>query len=140
MAGVVVDASTLLALALNEPARTAVLAQLAAWSREGVSLYAPTLLPDEWASGVANAIARGRFDRDQLPEAWNEFANLSLDLQDIGDGCLDAVRIALQLRRRSAYDAAYLALAQRLGVECWTLDTGLYNNANGIGLPVKLLA
>jgi predicted nucleic acid-binding protein len=32
------------------------------------------------------------------------------------------VEIALSLKRRSAYDAAYLALAEQLGAELWTLD------------------
>jgi predicted nucleic acid-binding protein len=32
-----------------------------------------------------------------------------------------AIEIAIELERHSAYDAAYLALAERLGAEVWTL-------------------
>jgi len=49
------------------------------------------------------------------------------------------VRFALQLERRSVYDAAYIAVAQRLGTELWTLDGPLARNAASHGLPVQLL-
>ncbi|HEY2702122.1 MAG TPA: nucleic acid-binding protein, partial [Candidatus Dormibacteraeota bacterium] len=45
---------------------------------------------------------------------------------------------ALQLRRRSAYDAAYLALAEDLGAELWTFDAALVRNAGARGHPVYL--
>ncbi len=49
------------------------------------------------------------------------------------------VEIALLLERQSAYDAAYLALAESLSAELWTLDGSLYRNAISHGLPVQLL-
>jgi hypothetical protein len=45
-----------------------------------------------------------------------------------------------RLERQSAYDAAYLALAQDLDGECWTLDGRLVRNATRLGLPVRLVA
>ncbi len=39
------------------------------------------------------------------------------------------VEIAVELGRHSAYDAAYLALGERLGVDVWTLDGPLLRNA-----------
>ena len=35
--------------------------------------------------------------------------------------------------RHSAYDAAYLTLAQELHATCWTLDGRLVRNASGLG-------
>lgn len=49
------------------------------------------------------------------------------------------MEIALSLGRSSAYDAAYLALAETLNAELWTLDGPLYRNAVGRGFPVRLL-
>jgi predicted nucleic acid-binding protein len=48
-------------------------------------------------------------------------------------------RIALTLERRSAYDAAYLALAQDLDAELWTLDGALARNATSHGYPIHLI-
>jgi predicted nucleic acid-binding protein len=45
----------------------------------------------------------------------------------------------VHLGRHSAYDAAYLDLAQRLGAELWTLDGSLARNAAGLGFPVRLV-
>ena len=42
-----------------------------------------------------------------------------------------AVEVAVDLQRHSAYDAAYLALAERLDGEVWTLDGPLARNAAG---------
>lgn len=47
-----------------------------------------------------------------------------------------AVRVALALERRSVYDAAYLALAQSLDAELWTLDGPLARNAKSHGYPI----
>lgn len=49
------------------------------------------------------------------------------------------VEIALSLNRQSAYDAAYIALAETLNAQLWTLDIRLYRNAVGRGLNVNLL-
>jgi len=53
--------------------------------------------------------------------------------------CVAVIEIALSLRRQSAYDAAYLALAESLDAQLWTLDDPLYRNAIGQGFPVRLL-
>lgn len=45
---------------------------------------------------------------------------------------------ALRLQRSSAYDAAYIGLAEQLGADLWTLDGPLARNATGVGYPVRL--
>lgn len=49
------------------------------------------------------------------------------------------VQVALVLKRRSAYDAAYLNLADDLGAELWTLDGPLARNASAHGYPIRLI-
>jgi predicted nucleic acid-binding protein len=48
------------------------------------------------------------------------------------------VEIALALKRQNAYDAAYIALAEDLGAELWTLDGPLYRNAHGLGFAPSI--
>ena len=45
----------------------------------------------------------------------------------------------LSLGRQNAYDAAYLALAETLNAELWTLASPLYRNAIAKSLTVTLL-
>ncbi len=59
-------------------------------------------------------------------------------LHELEDGPA-AVGLARRLGRRSAYDAAYVALAEALEADLWTLDGPLARNAAGLGLPVRLV-
>ena len=51
----------------------------------------------------------------------------------------DRVALACRLERHSAYDTAYLTLAQELDGTCWTLDGRLVRNAARLELPVQLV-
>lgn len=136
---VVVDANLLVVLVTRDPRRPQVAARFEAWSHEGESLHAPELMPYEVANAVAGLLATGtRIDLEDLEEVWRAIRRVPVTLHRLGDGP-EAVRFALQLERRSVYDAAYIALAQRLGTELWTLDGPLARNAASHGLPVALL-
>ncbi|HEV3072123.1 MAG TPA: type II toxin-antitoxin system VapC family toxin [Solirubrobacteraceae bacterium] len=50
----------------------------------------------------------------------------------LGDGAR-VIGAAVELRRRSAFDAAYVALARELDAELWTLDGPLARNAGSRG-------
>jgi predicted nucleic acid-binding protein len=47
--------------------------------------------------------------------------------------------MAQRLELRSAYDAAYVVLAEELDTKLWTLDGRLARNASSRGLPVQLI-
>lgn len=135
---VVVDANLLVALATRSPARPAVRTKLAEWSRAGEDLHAPWLIRYEIANALAGVLAAGRLTDEQLDEAWAAAVTTDIELHDLTDGPA-VVRIAAQLQRRSAYDAAYVALATELGADLWTLDGPLARNAAESGLPVRLV-
>ncbi|MBI3978017.1 MAG: type II toxin-antitoxin system VapC family toxin [Chloroflexi bacterium] len=136
---VVVDANVLVVLASGDPRKPAAQALIRGWIETGQEMHAPTLLLYEVASGLTRLVAAGAFPVERIAEAWQTVVALPITyhpLQADGD---QVVTIALRLGRQSAYDAAYLALARRLGAALWTFDGPLARNAVGYGFPVHLI-
>jgi predicted nucleic acid-binding protein len=52
---------------------------------------------------------------------------------------VETISLAISLERRSAFDAAYVALARELDAELWTLDGPLARNAASREFPVSLI-
>ena len=89
-----------------------------------VSLKAPSLLPYELNNAVLQAERRGRINHDQADRVIESFAGLDIEL--IPQSWGESLPLARQFGR-SAYDAAYLALAERLDEQLVTGDLRLYN-------------
>ena len=136
---VVLDASLLVAVVSGDPRADAVSARLAGWLASGETLHAPALTPFEVASGLTRLVAAGAMPEGRVEPAWQAIQELPVTYQPLRDGSL-VVSLARRLERQSAYDAAYLALAQNLDGEYWTLDGRLARNATRLGLPVRLAA
>lgn len=119
------DASFLLRLLLDEEAAPQADALWEAWHQEGRRLVAPTLLYYE----VANALYRYAAHGDLSPDEVETVLDLALrmDIELVGDAGLHrrALQLAQTFSLPAAYDAHYLALAERLGAEFWTADARL---------------
>lgn len=135
---VVVDANLLVALVTRDARRAQVTAQFLAWDAAQESLHAPALMPYEIANALARLVAAGLVADADIDLAWRAVSDVPITLHPLIDGPA-AVRLAMRLGRRSAYDAAYVALASALGAELWTLDGALARNAGGTGLSVRLV-
>jgi len=135
---VVVDASLLVALLANEPETEGVARQFSAWAEADVELHAPSLARYEVANALARKAAHGDIASDDVAAVWAEFDALPINFDTLADGSA-VIALALELERRSAFDAAYVALAQRIGTELWTIDGPLARNAGGRGYAVKLI-
>jgi len=135
---IVVDANLVVVLASKDSRAGAVERHLESWLEAGENLYAPALLPYEVASGLTRLRAGGRLPAEELDTAWRLAQQIPIQLEPLSSG-LDVIRIALQLQRSSAYDAAYIGLAEQLGADLWTLDGPLARNAAGLGYPVRLV-
>jgi predicted nucleic acid-binding protein len=136
---VVVDASLLVAVVSGDPRADAVSARLAGWLASGEGLHAPALTPFEVASGLTRLVAAGAMPDDRVEPAWEAVRELPVTYHPLRNGA-SVVSLARRLERQSAYDAAYLALADELDGACWTLDGRLVRNATRLGLPVRLAA
>lgn len=135
---VVIDASVLVAFVTKESASPKVAQLLHDWASQGTPLNAPELARYEIANALAKKAANGELSDDAIDEAWGILDDLPIVYHPLHDGS-SAVRAALALKRRSAYDAAYLALAQSLDAELWTLDGPLARNANSHGYPIHII-
>ena len=135
---VVVDSNLLVALATDPGRAPAVRRQLEEWRRGADVLHAPTLLRYEVASSLTRAVVAGGLTRAEATQAWQRISMVTVQLHELID-VPAVVEVALTLGRQSAYDAAYIALAQELGADVWTLDGPLARNAENSKLPVKLL-
>ena len=134
----VIDANLLVALATRDPRRPLVAKQFRAWESAGEALHGPDLITYELANAMAGLLAAGQIAEDDIDETWRTMSAVPITLHRLIQGPA-VVRVANLLRRRSAYDAAYIALAQALDAELWTLDGPLARNARGAGLPVRLV-
>jgi predicted nucleic acid-binding protein len=89
-----------------------------------VTLLAPTLLLYEVTNAVVQARRRGRINEGQAESILAAFEGLAIPLAPVT--WQQILALALQFDR-SAYDAAYLALAGTTGQPLITGDRRLYN-------------
>ncbi|HEX5707429.1 MAG TPA: type II toxin-antitoxin system VapC family toxin [Pyrinomonadaceae bacterium] len=136
---IVADANLLVALASGDPRGGTVLSHFTDWLDHDVGIHAPALAQYEVVNALARLVVAGAFPSDKVEEAWVNINFLPIQYHHLGDA-KRAVEIALALKRQSAYDAAYIALAEELGAQLWTLDGPLYRNASALGFPVQLVS
>lgn len=124
----IVDASVLLHAFLPDEVQPNAMAVVRHHVSGRLHLKAPALLPYELSNAVWQAERRGRISRDQADRIIESFANLDIEIipQSWGEMLPLARRFG-----RSAYDAAYLTLAELLGEQFITGDERLYNAVKG---------
>jgi predicted nucleic acid-binding protein len=135
---VIVDANLLVALVSGDLRREQVLARFEFWIEQGESLHAPELASYEVANSLTRLVVAERFPLAELAAAWDYLLSLPITYHPLSQGDR-VVEISLSLNRQNSYDAAYLALAETLQAELWTMDSPLYRNAKNQGFPIHLL-
>lgn len=135
---VVLDSNVLVAMVTRDHRAESVGRYVKALGEAGEALHAPRLLRYEVANALTRKVVAGEIDIDDAARGWKQIVAMPIVLHDLDDGP-GVIEIALRLRRESAYDAAYVALAQGLDAELLTLDGPLARNATGAALPVRLL-
>ncbi|MCS6844838.1 MAG: type II toxin-antitoxin system VapC family toxin [Caldilineales bacterium] len=121
----IIDASVVLkGFFPDEVGHTHALALMRAYALEEIALLAPTLLPYEVTNAVLRAIKRDRIGFEKGQEIIAVFQELGIPTVAV------PWQRALALARaydRSAYDGAYLALAEERSDQLVTADLRLYN-------------
>ena len=125
---VVVDASVLLTSLLpDEPTHAAAKEVLrrALLPEGGLQLVSTTLLPYELTNGLWQAVRAGRIPPEEVENLLAQFEIFDIPLQPVPPKAV--LSLAKRLGYPSAYDVAYLALAEALQAPFLTADKRLYN-------------
>jgi len=131
----VVDASVALAWAL--PDELSAYADMVLARAEDEALYVPELWPREVANGLAIAFLRQRITIADEKAFIDGLSRLTIRVER--PGALDTIRNGAAAARKyglTAYDAAYVELAAREGLELATLDVRMREAARANGVQV----
>lgn len=104
------------------------------WRDEGRRVVAPRLLRYEVTNVLYRSRGQGPLRDESLAGALAGALALPIQFREDDDLHLLAVDFAARFSLPAAYDAHYLALADRLGADFWTTDRKLAN-AVGAALP-----
>ncbi|MBI2916948.1 MAG: type II toxin-antitoxin system VapC family toxin [Chloroflexi bacterium] len=133
---VVVDASVALKWQLlDEPYVRQANALRRDWRvRNVIVAMAPQLFAYEMVNGIVSALRQRRLNLSQATQALDMLTTVGVELREVAPQRVFA--LALE-HRLSAYDAAYLALAQAEGCELWTCDKPFYDSIKGASTLVR---
>ncbi len=131
---IVVDASLVLKLFLNEPDSPQVRAQWRIWDRSGELMTAPALFRPEAFSVLRRSVHRGILSENEGNGAFAAVQKLEIEIREPVSLYREAWELARRFNRPTVYDCCYLALAAIAGCDLWTSDRRLVN-AVGAMLP-----
>jgi predicted nucleic acid-binding protein len=104
------------------------------WTVTGERIVAPHLLRYEVTNSIRRYEVSGNLTTSEAAKAVEALLSLPIEYVDVSADSGRALALARQFNRPAAYDAHYLALAERLGIKLWTMDQRLVN-AVGHVLP-----
>ncbi len=120
----VIDASVVLKWYLPEEQGERALSLLEGFVSNHLHLVAPYLLEYEVINGLVVAARRGRITEEDLTEAVDGFLSLGIPLESVDRDFTRVIHFC-STYGVSAYDAGYLALAERRGIPLVTADERL---------------
>jgi predicted nucleic acid-binding protein len=129
---VVVDANILIAFGLaDEPLHAQANQILSAWQTTKEHLTAPRLFRSEITAVVRKAVYQQRITSEQGRVMLSQLLIYPMEFHEDDDLLKEAYELAVHFNRPRAYDAQYMALAERLQCDFWTADERLVNSTQG---------
>lgn len=130
---VVADSGIFLATVLNESQSQQADTIINYWIDEDIQVAVPTLFRYEIIAVLRKNVYRGLISAGEALIAQNSLLAAMRGLDFLIDDALlkRSYEFATQLNRPTAYDAQYLAVAERLSCEFWTADQKLFNAVSG---------
>ena len=125
---IVTDTSILLAVALEEPERDAIIKLT-----QETQLIAPEVLPFEVGNALSSLFRRNLLDEERVLQVWEYIQRIPIDLRTVD------IQGALQIATRNriyAYDAYFLSCASTLRVPLMSLDRKMISVARQSGIKV----
>jgi len=124
------DASFVVGL-VTHPQRDRLRRHLEAWQDGGSRLVAPALLHYEVVNAFYQYQRHGKLGAGAVDSSLAMVTSLPIEVTSDALLHQDALTLARELELPAAYDAHYLALAQRLDGEVWTMDRKLARHVEG---------
>ncbi len=108
------------------------------WVQEKREIVAPSLIYYEVANALYQYERHGKLSSDAVVEAFEASTKLPLRLYTDTALSARAMQLARSLGLPACYDAHYLALAERLGIEFWTCDDRLVKKVGSAFSSIRL--
>lgn len=133
-----VDASFIIRLMTSQDVNNSPRRYWQQWQSSQTVIVAPTLIMYEVTNGLYRYQKAGQITQEQTETLLQRA--LDLGLRFYGDAQLhqEALKLASLYNLSATYDTHYLALAERLQVELWTVDKRLFNSVSNSLSWVKL--
>lgn len=97
------------------------------WQQSNCTVVAPTLIYYEVSNALYRYKIAGQITQQESEQLLERVLNLGLVTYGDAELHQQALEIAQRQNLSTTYDAHYLALAERLGIELWTVDLRLFN-------------
>jgi predicted nucleic acid-binding protein len=125
------DSGTLLATVQLEALTTQARGLVNGLTAQEIQISAPTLLAYELVAVTRKWVYRRLTTPERAQTALDTLLRYPVELHFDEALIRRGSALASELNQPTAYDAQYLALAERLSCEFWTADERLYNTVHG---------
>jgi predicted nucleic acid-binding protein len=133
-----VDANVVVALLTEED--SPVHLRWRQWIDEQRAIFCPAILAFEITNALHQQWRHNLLSGATVAQLLSVLGDLPIQVQTHPELHTRAAQLAQQLKLGAAYDAHYVALAQLMGAELWTLDARLHRRFAEITPVVHLLA